>query len=676
LEDKDLIEQAREKFKLAVEVSRDNRDLALKDIKFALLGGDYQWDDKAVEERRNESRPCITVNKLPAYIRQLVNDARQNKPAIRFRPVDNKSDPATAEVLNGLMRNIETSSNADIAYDTAVHQTASGGFGYIRVNVDYSDDETFDREIKIDRITNQFSVFEDPYAMSADGSDWNCCFVTERVTKKEFEKRYGKNKDQVDFEFDRDDDFEWINDDGVWIAEYWNREEITKQICLLSDGDVVDEEVYDDLIEYYQTVGIDKIDVRPTTSHKVTQYIISGKEVLETNEWKGSYIPIIPVYGEEIIVENKRYFKSLIRDSKGAQMLLNYWRSCTTELIALAPKTPFIGEEKAFSVDSEKWMTANTKSHAFIRHKDGTNPPQRQPFASVPAGAMQEALTADDDIKATMGMFGASIGQQDNATSGRAIIARQRESDTGTFHFIDNLSRSLRQIGRVTLDLIPYVITPGQVIRVVGEDGKETQSIVAGNPQEMQEKMQDISNVYDLTAGKYDVVVDIGPGYTTKRQEAASQMIEYSRVNPAASGMIGDLIAKNLDWPGADEIAERLKPAGENPQIQQLQQQLQQMQQQSSQIQQQAQQMVGQLQNQIEQLKQDKVIDAKKVAIDAYNAETNRFKVSQVGMTPEQIQALVMQTLQQLLQTPDITPAMPPLNGGQQPIQQQPEVIQ
>ena len=661
----DFIKSMREKFVLASDASRENRKLALDDIKFAVMG--EQWDSRDVERRKLKGKPCITINKFPAHIRQVVNDARQNKPAIRFRPVDDKADTKTAEILNGLIRNIETSSNADVAYDTVINQAVSGGFGYLRVNVEYSDDDTFDREIRIDRIPNQFSVYEDPYATSTDGSDWNCCFVTERITKSEYKERF-PGKECSDWEFDGQDDYDWINDDGVWIAEYWERDEEEKEICLLSDGDVVDEIVYEENLAYYQALNISKVDSRTTQTHKVTQYIVSGKEVLETNAWEGKYIPIVPCYGEEVILENKRYFKSLPRDSKDAQRLLNYWRTTTTELVALAPKTPFIGEEGAFTVDTEKWNSANTEDHAFIAYKKGSQMPQRQQYASVPAGAMQEALSADDDIKATMGMFGASIGQQDNATSGRAIIARQRESDTGTFHFIDNLSRSLRQVGRICLDLIPHVITPGQVLRIIGEDGKETESVVAGDPQQY----PDLSNVYDLTSGKYDVVVDVGPGFTTKRQEAASQMIEFSRVNPAASSLISDLIAKNLDWPGAQEISERFKAmlppqiSGENPQIQQLQQQLQQ-------TQQQAQQIMGQLQQEMQQLKQDKTLDAKKVEIDAYNAETNRFKAAQVGMSPEQVQLLVVQTIQQLMQTPDITPTM------QQPMQQQPqpqEIIQ
>jgi len=662
IEDNDFMSDAREKFLYAVEYERDNREMALEDIKFGLLG--EQWDSKDVEERKRSGRPTLTINKFPAHIRQVVNDARQNKPSIRVRPVDDNADVQTAEVINGLIRNIEVSSNADIAYDTAIGQAVAGGYpGYIRVNVDFAYDDTFDRDVTIDRVYNQFSVYGDPYATSADGSDWNCCFVVDRITKDEFRDRF-KDAEMVDFEIEESQEYDWINDDGVWIAEYWHREEVPKTICMLSDGDIVDEDVYEEKAEMYQAVGIQKVDSRITKTHKVTQYIISGKEVLETNEWAGRYIPIVPVYGEEVVIENKRVFKSLIRDSKDPQKMLNFWRSTSTEVVSLQSKSPYIAEEGSL-IDPQKWATANVKNYSSLEYKKGANPPQRQPFAGVPAGALQEAMNSSDDIKATMGMFGASIGEQDNAVSGRAIMARQRESDTGTFHFIDNLSRSLRHVGKIIVDLIPHVYQPGRIIRILGEDLKESENAQVGQPQ----PGMDLTNVYDLSAGKYDVVVESGPSFGTKRQEAANQMIEFARVNPAAAGLISDLIAKNLDWPGADEIAERFKAmlppqvAGENPQIQALQQQLQQMQQQS-------QQMMGQLQNELQQLKQDKTIDMRKVEIDAYGAETDRLKVTQAGMTPEQVQIMVAQTVMQLMQSPDVLP----MQQQQQPMQQpQPE---
>jgi hypothetical protein len=310
---------------------------------------------------------------------------------------------------------------------------------------------------------------------------------------------------------------------------------------------------------------------------------MSGAEVLDTVEWAGKYIPIIPVYGEEINVEGKRHLRSMVRDAKDPQRMFNYWRTAATELVALAPKAPWVG--KAGTFKDPKWATANSQSHPFIEYA-GAEMPKRQPFAGVPAGALQEALNASDDMKAIMGLFDASLGAKSNETSGRAILARQREGDVSSFHFVDNLSRSIRHAGRVIIDLIPHVYSTARMVRILGADG-EPQSVPVNQPvivppqqpgqpvqppqavpqgtpvgadgMPIDPQLASLAKVFDLTVGKYDVTVEMGPSFNTQREEAASQMMELLRVYPQAAPVIGDILAENLDWPGADEIAERLK---------------------------------------------------------------------------------------------------------------------
>jgi len=573
-----------------------------------------------------------------------------------------------------LIRNIEVSSNADIAYDTAIQQSVSGGFGYIRVNIDYTHDDSFDKDIKIERIVNQLSVTPDPDSTSADGSDWNRCWVTDRIPTDEFKARYPK-AEKVNWEDDYQHcDINAVNDDGVWICEYWVREEISKEICLFSDGTILDAEECDDpeVAAFNAAYGLKETARRTVKSHKVTQYIMSGAEVLETNEWSGKFIPIVPVFGDEIIIEGKKHYLSAIHNSKDAQRNYNFWRSVSTESVSDNSKTPYIGEEGAF-VDPHKWASSNRVKYAYLEHKKGTLRPEKQSYAGIPSGAIQEALNSADDIKATMGMFDASLGAQGNETSGRAIIARQREGDVSTFHFIDNMSRSIRQLGKIVIDLIPKTYTGERIIRVLGEDGKIPQNVKIGQAQtndtnegetQGQEGLN-LNRVYDLSVGKYDIVVDSGPSFTTKRQEAATQMTEMVRAFPQLMQVAGDILASNLDWPGADELAKRMKLLLP-PQLQEKNPEIMQMQQQMQTMQQQAQTAVAQLQGEIEQLKKDKAIDIEKLKIDAYSAETDRLKTMQTGMMPDQVQALVMQTIQNLLQTPDITPGQPtqPSSGG------------
>ena len=645
--DADILKDAKDAFDLAAEAESENRKEALDDIRFARLG--EQWPDSVKKQREREQRPCLTVNRLPSFIRQVVNDARQNKPSIKCHPADDEADVETAEIINGLIRNIEYTSNADVAYDTAIENSVTCGIGYWRVKLDYAHDDTFDMDLCIDRVANVFSVYGDPHSTAADSSDWNRAFVTEMMKKTDFEKKY-KGSKPVDWESLGYTSLKqpWAEGEQVMLAEYWERSEVSRIIVALSDGSIIDAERYKAAKDVFEVMGLQVVGERTTKSWKVVQRIMTGAEILETNDWAGKYIPIVPVYGDEINIEGKRYFRSLIRDAKDPQRMLNYWRTTSTEMVALAPKAPFIGPKGAFKSDLDKWNTANTQSHAFIEY-DGQIPPQRQPYAGPAAGAIQEAMNAADDLKSIMGIYDASLGARSNETSGRAILARQREGDVSTFHFIDNLARAIRHTGRILIDLIPTVYTGERIIRVLGPEGDDPKNVPLGKPTQTEEGME---KVFDLTIGKYDLTVETGPSFTTRREEAAAQMTELLRVYPAAAPVIGDLLAKNLDWPGADEIAKRLQAMlppqvkDQDPQTAQMQQAIQQLQQQ-----------LGQMGQENQQLKTDKLIDVEKVRVDAYNAETNRLKVMQTGMMPEQVQALVIQTLQQVLSSPDILPA-------------------
>lgn len=626
----DLLSEGRTAFERCQDAESDNRQAALDDIRFSRLG--EQWPRTIEQQRRNEQRPCLTINKMPAFIRQVVNDSRQNKPSIKVHPVDSNADPKTAEVINGLIRNIEYTSNADVAYDTAIEASVSGGFGYWRVGMDYAYEDTFEMDLSIERVANQFSVYGDPDSMCADSSDWNVAFVVEPMRKAEFKAKYGSKKnadgDAVDVDFESDawaNAGVWIEDETVMVAEWWKREPIEKEIVKLSNGHVYAAEDLEqdmDLQALIEAGTLQVVGTRKTRSHKVTQIIMSGADILEKNDWHGCYIPIIPVYGDEIVVEGKRYFQSLIHSAKDAQRMFNYWRTTSTELVALAPRVPWIGRKGTFDSDVDRWATANTTSHSFLEFD--TEQPIRQPLDVGPAaGALQEALNASDDMKAIIGIYDASLGARSNETSGKAIMARQREGDVATFHFIDNLARAIRHTGRILIDLIPKVYNAERVIRVLGEDGSpRSVQVNSGQPQpvmgpdgkpQVDEYGEAIMAMHDLTIGKYDLTVTTGPSFTTRREEAAMQMTEFVRAFPAAAPVIGDLLAQNLDWPGADEIAERLKkinPAlkdqGIPPEVQQMIQQ--------------GQQAIQELTQKVQALEADK-------SIDQFNAETNRMKV-------------------------------------------------
>jgi hypothetical protein len=623
----DLLKQAKEEFQECQDHEADNRAAALDDLRFSR--GD-QWPEDIIRQRMLEKRPCLTINKMRAFIRQVVNDSRQNKPSIKVHPVDSGADPETAKVISDLIRNIEYTSNADVAYDTATECAVERGWGYFRIGMDYAHGDTFDMDLSVERVSNPFSIYGDPNSTAADSSDWNIAFVTEMLPKKLFEAKY---KDAAKIAWSGDEaaiDDKWYTEDSVLVAERWSREEYDKQIYLMSDGTIQDEARLEYLKDLLAAQGIVVVNERTAKCWKVKQHIMTGAEILETRDWQGQYIPIVPVYGDEVDVEGKRQFRSLIREAKDAQRMFNFWRSMSTELIALAPKTPFIGKKGAFKSDADKWATANSHSHAYIEH-DGDVAPSRQPFASVPAGALQEALNASDDMKAVMGIYDASLGARSNETSGRAIMARQREGDVATFHFQDNMARAIRHAGRILIDLIPHVYDRERIIRTIGEDGtqkavplkQETPVLDNNGKPVMGEDGVPMTRIYDLAAGKYDLTVATGPSFTTRREEAAMQMTEMVRAFPDAAPVIGDLIAKNLDWPGADEIAERLKAV--NPALQaqnnggippEMQQQIQE-----------GMMRLQQLEQENAALKADKSVEMEKIAVDRMKTQVEAMKV-------------------------------------------------
>lgn len=629
-EDAELVE-AREAYLQCKDAEAHNRRTALESVKFARLG--EQWPADIQAQRLREGKPCLTINKLPVFIRQVVNDSRQNKPSIKVHPADSKADPKTAEIIDGLIRNIEYTSNADVAYDTAIESAVTGGFGYWRVVIDYTRDDSFDLDIRIKRVANPFSVYGDPNSSEADSSDWNVAFIVDRLSKQQYERQY-KGKAKVDWEDDAWNGLlgtDWRDDNSVLVAEHWTREEVDREIVMLQDGTVLgaDELEKDPDLQALLEAGALQIHGQRTTkSNKVRQRIMSGLEVLEENDWVGRYIPIVPVYGDEFDVEGRRYFRGLIHNAMDAQRIFNFWRTVSSEVAAYTPRVPFIGPKGAFDSDIERWNTANTRSHAFLEY-DGEVAPQRQPLdMGAAAGALQEALNASDDIKAVIGMYDASLGARSNETSGRAIMARQREGDIATYHFIDNLARAIRHTGRILIDLIPHVYNKERVVRVLGEDGSEANVTVNAQAPQIdlksgQQMMDQMGNpimaMHDLTVGKYDLTVETGPSFTTRREEAAMQMTEFIRAFPPAAPVIGDILAKNLDWPGSDEIAERLKslvPPGASqglpPEI-------------VKQIEQ-GKQLIQKLQQENAMLKQANANKQQEIEVDAFEAETSRQK--------------------------------------------------
>lgn len=680
----DPLEVIRTRYKKAHEYWAEDRKAALDDIKFRSM---KQWPEDIVAKRERDKRPCLTVDKLSQYVRQIVNDGRQNRPSIKVRPVDSGADVATAEIYQGLIKHIEDRSNADAAYDTALDSAATCGFGFFKVETEYASDNSFDQEICIRRVRNPLSILIDPATKEADGSDMKYAFEVEEMDLDDFKAQYpGKSTDAL-----TDDKITWIGDQ-VLVTRHWYIEETPRKVYLLTNGATVEESEFDAMKAADPTIQTMVKDVRDIPKKTVMVCKVNGKEYLEKPEvWDGKYIPILVVWGNELDIEGKVIHSGIIRPAKDAQRLYNYSRSAFAERVALTPKAPWTAAEGQLEGYEDIWRTANTDNHSVLPYKPASlngnllPPPQRVSASDIPAGFAEDMRISEHDIQGAIGMYAASLGAPSNERSGKAIMARQKEGDVGTFHYHDNLNRAIRHCGRVVVDLIPKRYDSTRVVRVLGYDGTPDQAEIDPNQPTASQKVG-LKMMYNLGVGTYDVAISAGPSYNTLRAEAAASMVEMVQANPELMTVIGDLMVKNMDWPGAEEISQRLKlalpPAIREaeqkqkqdkmpPEMQAALAQFDQALQAKDQMIQQATEHIEKLMGEMASIKEAHDIKAKEVevksddtAIKAYDAETKRMVAMQPAMTAEELRQIVLQTLVDL-GTPSETPdAMPDEMSG------------
>lgn len=561
--DEAILELAKKRFQEADEAWADILKAAEDDLRFA---NGEQWPEDVKRAREIEGRPCLTINRLPQFIRQITNDQRQNRPSIKVSPVDDHADIETARVQQGIIRHIEYASNADTAYDTGFDSGVRAGFGFWRVVTEYSDPMSFEQDIRIKRIADRFSVRLDPNFSEPDGSDANWGTVFTNMSPEEFKATYPNAtlSQMTDWEGVTKSSGEWVKKDSVRIAEYFYKEFTETEIVLISDGKLskVVEKAQLPKPPAVLPEGISILDERKTIIPKIKWCKHNGIEILEKTDWPGQWIPIVPVLGEEQIIDGKRVLSGAIRHAKDSQRMYNYWKSTETETIALAPKAPYVGYAGQFEGHEVKWNAANRVNYPYLEANPVTDAsgqtllplPQRN-ISEPPVQAITNAsLYAADDMKATTGIYDAALGAKSNENSGVAIQRRNIQSQTSNFHFIDNLSKSIRHTGRIILDLIPYIYDTPRAARILGEDG--TEEIVKLN-QEIDYKGE--KRTFSFGVGKYDVTVDTGPSFETKRQEAVASMLDFIKAMPQQAASIADLVVANMDWPGAQEIKERLK---------------------------------------------------------------------------------------------------------------------
>ena len=540
------------------ERDRDNIDDAYEDLEF--LEGD-QWPQDAVTLRQNEKRPVQTFNRMPQFVRQITGDMRLAKPGIKVVPVDSGSDREVARVRAGLIRYIENRSDAQAAYYHGGDQQVAAGIGHWRVIKEYAGDTTFNQELRIVAIEDGISVIWDPDAVLPNKEDAKYCFVPVDMSHESFKEKF-PDAALADFEDSaKAVSSGWYGTDFVRVAEYWVKKPSKRLLALMPDGRIDD--ITDDASGKAERCREDGARVETREGHTICRYLISFAAILEGPvEWPGRFIPIVRCPGEETRIGRKTRRRGIIRFAKDAQRAYNYGRSTQTEITALQPKSPFIGTEENFKDYQAFWNLANVKAFPYLPYKpDPRNnglPPQRvQPPVSS-HGVRETVLLAAEDMKGVIGIYDAGLGAQSNEISGRAIMARDRQSDVGSFVYQDNWGRAIRHTATIVNDLIPHVYDVERTIRILGDDGKE--ELIDINKAVAGDGMEDTERVLnDVTVGVYDVVGQTGPSFTTRREEAREGMTAFLQSSPNAAPLVLDLIAESQDWPNADKIGKRME---------------------------------------------------------------------------------------------------------------------
>lgn len=631
----ELIETARLRMSDAVEADRENREMALSDLR--MLSGQEIWDEKDKSRREAEGRPCPVINRLPRFVRQVTGDIRKLNPAIKVLPGDDKSDESICEVYEGLIRQIQQDSGATNIYEGSAESAAQCGIGAFRVLNEFEDETSFNQVIKIERIHNPLSVYFDPASRQPTRSDAEFCFITDQISDDDFKDMFPK-ANPVDTEHDGETDgLEcWRSDGQVVVAEYFWKERKTVEIGLLADGSTVEN----------PTAIHNAVKTRKAQKTVVKWAKISGKDVLEgPKDLPGKHIPVVAVVGEEMHVGERVVRTSVIRHAKDPMRIYNYMAAAELENVAMQPKAPYMVTPKQIAGLEAIWGEANSANRPYLPfNPDEKAPPPQRVAPPIASGGLNNSMErAEDDMKATTGIYDAALGGRSNEQSGVAIRQRQLESDISTSIYTDNLAKAIEHCGNIIVEMIPMVYDTARMIRTLGED--DQQQVTPINAVSVSQ--DGVMPVNDLTGGKYTVRVTVGPNYSTRRQETAESMMQFVQAFPAAGQVAGDLIAKSMDWPDADKLAERLQkilPPGMIPPDQMTPEQQQEMQAGMAQQQQAAQ--IQQVAQEIEMRKAE--AETTEAEADAQKAQTEAAaQAMELAINSGQLNGVIAQMVQQ-----------------------------
>lgn len=569
MEDAEIIREAMEFMRLAEDAESTNRAHYQEATRFR---HGEQWPPEIQQARQLSERPCLTINKTDAFCQQVVNQQRMQRPRIKVDPTGGRATKKIADVIKGMIRHIEqTNGGADLAYDTAFECEITGGWGYWRIMSEYVREDKFEQQLYLAPIDNPLSCYDDPNSIMPDGSDKQGFLIADFMSKAAFKLEYPGADDGANFAPGTTGDYsQWLNREQIRVAEFYKIRRKRDTLLRALDGTTA---WMSELPKGYKVPeGTER---RTSYRSKVWWYKLTALEVLDRRELPGRYIPVVKASGKREVIDGKRLLSGLVKNAMDPQRMGNFWTSAMTESVALAPKAKWVIAEGQDEGHESEWATANTNAKATLRYVptdvngNPAPPPQRVQPEPPPSGAMAMTATAWQDLSTVLGIIDPAQRISGNV-SGKALRAERSQADNGTFHFYDNLTRAIRFTGIILLDLIPhYYYEPGRIVRIIGDDGQsKTETINQENPSPGEDTPGPVEAVLnDVTVGEYAVVMDTGPGFESKRIEATESMMPMMQNNQKLFDVAGDLVFRNLDFPGAETIADRLAAANPLAQI-------------------------------------------------------------------------------------------------------------
>lgn len=551
-----IVDEALDRFETSSDAWSYCYDAALEDIRF-VDSEDGQWDDATRQSRVN--RPCLTFDKLSSAVDQVVGQQLQMLPGVKIRGAE-EGDQDVAEIYEGLIRQIEQRSGR--AYKTAFKFSVKGGWGVWMIDHDYVDDTSMNQDIILREIKNPFSVLFDPIIQVQELKECRYAFMFEDMEKDEFERLYPKAKTGAGERFySTGNERAWINEDTIRVADYFRIVFEDRRLVQLSTGEVVDYEDIEPIIDELNFKGVTITNERLVEGRKLERFKMTGIEILEEYECVGRYIPLVPLLGKTTNINGKFLTRGLVRKAKDAQRMYNYSRSTAIEVTALQPKQPLMATPAMIKGHEERYRNLMTSNDPVLLFNfDNGQKPFREAPASPSSALLTDVQISSDDIKSTTGIFNASLGQQGNETSGRAIRERQLQGNIATYEFVDELVESIKYTGEIFVDMIPKIYDAERQIRILGEDDREEVMMI--NKPQLDLQTGETIIINDLNRGHYDVKVTSGPSFSTRRSETAEQLGTLFGQNPQMAQLGADIYFKSLDLVGADELIERVRKSG------------------------------------------------------------------------------------------------------------------